>query len=419
MAGEVTLQCTLARDNAEVTNVPQLAYVLMEAKPTGMVANAQMPLNFSLVLDHSGSMGGEPLNNLKEAVKLVLDRMQPLDTVSIVLFEEQARVLVPSQPVTNVAYFKSLVDGVREAGGTKMSEGMSLGLTEVQKGLVQDRVNRLLLFTDGQTWEDESRCTTLAAQAGNMKVPIIALGLGLEWNDRLLDAIARLSQGVADKIDTPQQMVPVFSKALQSMQSTVVTNANLTLRLAAGIMPRQVWRVVPLISKLDHRVISDRDIQVYLGDLEKDQGQSVLVELTLPPRQACRFRIAQAEVVYDVPAVRLIGERVRGDVLVNFTTDTALLQQYNPQLMNIVEKVTAFRLQTQALDEAAVGNVVGATQKLRAAATRLLEMGEMELYQTAQQALQNLQQQGQVGQVETKKLRYETEKLTQKLTDIK
>jgi len=299
-----------------------------------------------------------------------------------------------------------------------MSDGMNLGLAEVQKSLVQDRVNRLLLFTDGQTWEDESRCTTLAAQAGNMKVPIIALGLGLEWNDRLLDAIAKLSQGVADKIDTPQQMVPVFSKALQSMQATVVTNANLTLRLAAGIMPRQVWRVVPLINKLDHRVISDRDIQVYLGDLEKDQGQSVLVELTLPPRQACRFRIAQAEVVYDVPAVRLIGERVRADALVNFTSDTALLTQYNPQVMNIVEKVTAFRLQTQALDEAAVGNVVGATQKLRAAATRLLEMGEMELYQTAQQALQNLQQQGQVGQVETKKLRYATEKLTQRLTDI-
>jgi len=83
-------------------------------------------------------------------------------------------------------------------------------------------------------------------------------------------------------------------------------------------------------------------------------------------------------------------------VLVNFTTDTALLQQYNPQLMNIVEKVTAFRLQTQALDEAAVATSSG-TQKLRAAATRLLEMGEMELYQTAQQALQNLQQQGQVG----------------------
>jgi len=104
--------------------------------------------------------------------------------------------------------------------------------------------------------------------------------------------IARLSQGVADKIDTPQQMVPVFSKALQSMQSTVVTSANLTLRLAAGIIPRQVWRVVPLINKLTIGYLG-RDIQVYLGDLEKDQGQSVLVELTLPPRQACRFRIAR------------------------------------------------------------------------------------------------------------------------------
>jgi Ca-activated chloride channel family protein len=418
MAGEMTLQCTLARENALATNTPQLAYVLMEARPTGAMANVQMPLNFSLVLDHSGSMSGQPLHSLKEAVKLLLGQMKPQDVVSIVLFEERAQVLVPGQPLSNVAHLQAVVDSIREAGGTKMSEGMNLGLAEVQKNLQGNRVNRILLFTDGQTWEDESRCEALAVQAGGMGVPIVALGLGLEWNDRLLDSIARASQGVSDKIDTPQQIVPVFSKALQSMQATVVTNAQLTLRLVGGVAPRQVWRVVPLITRLDHRAISDRDIQVYLGDMEKDQGQSVLAELTLPPRGVGRYRLAQAEVAYDVPMAGLTGQQVRADVLANFTADPALAQQANPRVMNIVEKVTAFKLQTQALDEAAVHNIAAATQKLRAAATILLDMGETELAQTAQQALQNLQQQGQVGQVETKKLRYETQKLTQKLDDL-
>jgi Ca-activated chloride channel family protein len=415
---EVTLQCTLAREHAQVISTPQMAYVLMEAKPTGEVAGVQMPLNFSLVLDQSGSMGGEPLTNLKEAVKLVLDRMQPHDVVSIVLFEERAQVLVPSQPVNNVPHLKSLVDGVQEAGGTRMSEGMRLGLAEVQKNLQANRVNRILLFTDGQTWEDESQCAALAAQAGNMGVPIIALGLGLEWNDRLLDSIAQVSGGAPGYIDQPSRIADVFSQALRSMQATVVTNAHLTLRLVQGVTPRQVWRVVPLIAKLDQRAVSEQDVQVYLGDLERDQGQSVLVELMLSPRLAGRYRLAQAEIRYDVPATGQSGVLVRADVVIDYTEDPSLIQQYNPRVMNIVEKVTAFKLQTQALDEAAVGNIAGATQKLQAVATRLLEMGELELAETAQQAVQNLQQQGQVGEAEKKTLRFETQGLTQKLEGL-
>lgn len=419
MAGEVTLQCTLARDNAMVTNTPQMAYVLMEAKPTGAMANVQMPLNFSLVLDRSGSMSGEPLRNLKEAVKEILDRIQPQDIVSISIFDDQAEVVVPSQPVTNAAYLKTVVDGIEDRGGTEMSKGMNLGLAEVQKNLRPDRVSRILLLTDGQTWEDESNCERLASQAGSIGVPILALGLGSgDWNAALLDTIARASGGHSDFIDQPSKIRTVFTQALQSMQATVVTNAHLTLRLTGGVAPRQVWRVVPLITKLDHRAISERDIQVDLGDLEKKQGQSVLAELTVPPRGAGRYRIAQAEITYDVPAAGLSNERERADILLNFSPDQALAQQVNPRVMNIVEKVTAFKLQTQALDEAAMNNLIGATQKLRAAATILLDMGESELAQSALQEAESLEKGGQMSAQGTKKLHYETQKLTQKLDGL-
>jgi Ca-activated chloride channel family protein len=120
--------------------------------------------------------------------------------------------------------------------------------------------------------------------------------------------------------------------------------------------------------------------------------------------------VAQAEISYDVPGLKLTGEKVKADILLSFTADPAEAKQYEPEVMNIVEKVTAFKLQTRALEEAKMGNITGASQKLRAAATRLLEIGEEDLAQSALEEAENLETRG------TKKLRYETRKLTQRLS---
>jgi Ca-activated chloride channel family protein len=176
-----------------------------------------------------------------------------------------------------------------------------------------------------------------------------------------------------------------------------------------------VWRVIPLIAQLSPTALSDRDVQVPLGDLEKEQGQAVLVELMLPPRPAGRYRIAQAEVSYDVPAVNIVGEKARSDILLTFTTDPALAQQYDPRVMSLVEKVTAFKLQTRALEDARAGNIAGATQKLRAAATRLLDMGEADLAAAAEEEARRLEQGQGMSAAGTKKLEYGTRKLTQRL----
>ena len=60
--------------------------------------------------------------------------------------------------------------------------------------------------------------------------------------------------------------------------------------------------------------------------------------------------------------------------------------QVNAPVMNIVEKISAFKLQTRALQDLQAGDVGGATQKLQSAVTRLLNQGELELAQTMQQA---------------------------------
>ncbi len=416
MTNDISLTCRLNKTHLPVMGTQQLVYVLIEATPGASMAQVQMPLNLSLVLDKSGSMQGKKIQNLREAAKLVVDRLGPQDTISIVAFSDKKYLIAESQAVTDKVDLQKKIDRIRDGGGTAISGGMGQGLAELDKAVAPDRVSRMLLLTDGQTFGDEKQCKRLGKQAGDKGIVVNALGLGDDWNEELLDEIAEASGGVADFIDSPDKIVRFFERAVQSMQDTVVQNSQMILRLASGVTPRQVWQVLPMITNLGYRPLSDRDVQVTLGEMEKGQPRSLLVELLVSSRPAGTYRIAQAEVSYDVPGLKLIGEKVKTDILLDFTADPVEAKQYDAGVMNIVEKVTAFKLQTRALEEAKMGNVAGASQALRAAATRLLEMGEDDLAQSAVDEAENLEKSGQMSSYGTKKLRYQTRKLTQRLT---
>jgi Ca-activated chloride channel family protein len=416
MADDLTMTCQLNKQSLPVMSTQQLVYVLIEAVPGASMARVQVPLNLSLVLDKSGSMQGKKISNLRQAAKMVVDRLGPQDTISIVAFSDRKYLIAESQTVADKEALKKKIDRIRDGGGTAISGGMGQGLAELEKELAPDRVSRMLLLTDGQTFGDEKQCKKLGKEAGKKGIVVNALGLGDDWNEDLLDAIAEGSGGVADFVDSPDKIVTFFDQAVQSMQDTVIQNAAMILRLANGVTPRQVWQVLPMISNLGYQPLSDRDVQVGLGEMEKGQPRSLLVELLISPRPAGSYRIAQAEINYDVPGLKLSNEKIKADILLGFTADAVQAKQYDAEVMNIVEKVTAFKLQTRALEEAKMGNIEGASQKLRAAATRLLDMGEDELAQSALEEAENLEKSGQMTSHGTKKLRYETRKLTQRLS---
>jgi len=211
--------------------------------------------------------------------------------------------------------------------------------------------------------------------------------------------------------------VSLFTQTVERSQKAVIRNARLVMRLVAGVMPRQVWQVTPVINNLGYSPIGESDVQVDLGEMDAISGKAVLVELLVPPRQAGRYRIAQTQISYDLPLQNQEGNSVRGDIVLSFSASQAETQAYDARIMNLVERVTAYKLQTRALSDAQAGDIAGATRKLRAAATRLLELGETDLAQAAQQEADNLERSGQMSASGTKKLHYQTRKLTQRLSD--
>jgi len=420
MAGELSLNVTLHRPVYHALPTPQQAYVLLEGMPSAAApGTSAQPVNFSLVLDRSGSMAGEKLRQLKAAAASIVDRLGPQDLLSVVVFDDTADVIVPCGPVQDREAIQRRIASVDERGGTHMSTGMSAGLQELQHGLSPNRVNSMLLLTDGQTWEDTPQCENLADQCRASGIPIKVLGLGVgaesNWDPRLLENLAQRSGGEWAAIDSLEKVSAVFAKTLQAMQGTAVTNASLTMRLVEGITPRTVWRVIPLISRLDHQAVSEHDVQVFLGDIQYNVGQAVLADLLLPARPVGVYRLIQADITYDVPASGLTRQKVTADVVLTFVDDPAEADQTNPRMMNIIERVVAHKLQTQALDEAAMGDAKKATQRLRAAATRLLELGENDLAQAANQQAQQIEEAGQIDPAAAQKMRYATKKLTESL----
>ncbi|MBV9787735.1 MAG: VWA domain-containing protein [Chloroflexi bacterium] len=412
MPNDVQLKTTWARTPLPA-GTAQVAYLLIEAQPQAQGATTAAPVNFCMVLDRSGSMDGPKMDNLKQAMVAVIETLRPEDTVSVVVFDETADVIVPSQPAADKAALNNRVESIRVQGGTAMSTGLELGAAELQKGLAPDRVSHLLLLTDGQTWGDEDRCRAIAQQLGQSGVRITALGLGDEWNEQLLDDLAATTGGTSDYIANPQDISRFFQRAAQAAQQTAIRNARLLIRLSSGVTPRAVYRVKPVIANLGYKPIGEREINIDLGDIQSDTGAQVLAEVMVPSRGEGEYRVAQAELTYDIPQEQRLDQRERAEALIEFTADASALK-VDPAAMNLVERVTAFKLQTRALDEAAAGNTAGATQKLRSAATRLLDLGELELADTMNRAAEAIDQGQAPTAADQKELTYKTRRLTLK-----
>src|SRR5260370_16227494 len=131
MPGEVALSYQVGRDPLPVTDRSQVGYVLLEAVPTELMAQVRLPLNFSLVLDCSGSMHGNKIASVKEAVKMVIDNLSPSDCISVVTFTGSARTVVSAMPATHPWGSKSFIDAIRAAVGTNMARGMKQGMDEL------------------------------------------------------------------------------------------------------------------------------------------------------------------------------------------------------------------------------------------------------------------------------------------------
>ncbi|RYD90144.1 MAG: VWA domain-containing protein, partial [Sphingobacteriales bacterium] len=130
----------------------------------GTVIHARPPLNLSFVLDVSGSMAGyERIESLKRGLALLLGQLREQDVVSITLFNEGPRLLLPAQPIgKDRQKIIGLVQAIEPSGGTDMRQALEVGYAQAARYYKAGGANTLVLLSDG--WDSNSADTLLAVQ---------------------------------------------------------------------------------------------------------------------------------------------------------------------------------------------------------------------------------------------------------------
>jgi len=275
----LTLKATPSHAYLPLLDEKQAFYLLLELSAVADEPISRMPLNLCLVLDRSTSMQGARLQRVKEATNYIIDFLSDQDYFSLVTFSDRAEIVLPAQRELDRAIAKSKVSMIHSSGGTEILQGLLAGLGQIERWQTSETLDHLILLTDGQTYGDEEECLAQAIEMGQRGISVSTMGIGQDWNDKLLDEIASRSNGTSAYIDTASKITSVFREKIHGLSSIFARNLQLTLSPAENVSIQDVFRISPYIDRFE---LTQDPIE--LGHMEKDAPVGILVELWIGRR---------------------------------------------------------------------------------------------------------------------------------------
>lgn len=238
--GNAPLQLELASDRAAVLRGGD-GLVRLELRLLGGAATSPLlrqPTDFVVVLDRSGSMGGDKIVHAREAVLGLIDRLQDGDRFSLVIYDNVSELLIPLTVATADARlrFKSRVAEIVPRGGTALSHGLDSAL-ELLAERRRNHPSRLVLISDGLANEgDTSREGLLgrATKSADIGTPLTSIGVGEDFDEALMGSLADAGSGNYYFLQDTQALAQVFAGELGATRETVAEAVEIEIELAPG-----------------------------------------------------------------------------------------------------------------------------------------------------------------------------------------
>jgi Ca-activated chloride channel family protein len=251
-------------------------------KGDDVVAAAAPRANLVFLIDVSGSMD-EPdkLPLLKSAFRLLVDKLKPEDTVSIVTYAGNAGTVLEPTAIKDKAKILAAIDTLQPGGSTAGAQGLEAAYDLAERAFVKGGVNRIMLATDGDfnvgaSSDEELKATIEQKRKSGIFLSVLGFGRG-NYNDALMQTLAQNGNGTASYIDT-----------LAEAQKSLVEEAGSSLfpiakdvKFQVEFNPREIaeYRLIGYETRALKREDFNND-RVDAGDIGSGHRVTAIYEIT-------------------------------------------------------------------------------------------------------------------------------------------
>jgi Ca-activated chloride channel homolog len=353
---------------------PQKLYLMARFASGAEAADRpRRPLNLSLVVDRSGSMAGAKIDYTRQAAQFLVQHLGARDVFSIVLYNDKIETLLQPEIVSNKDTVNHLIEQIRVMGTTNLSGGWLEGVRHVAGKLSKEYLNRVILMSDGlanRGVTDPYQLVNMAKQKREEGVSTTTMGLGDEFNEDLMMAMANAGGGAYYFIESPEVAPTIFAEELSGLLNVIGQNLAITL------VPTEHVKLVTQLNA--YPVVMDgKQTTFQLGDIFSDEVKTLVLELSIPALQNIgETKIAQLRFEYD----EITGERSQHhlsemDVMVNIRPAGEAPRLADPDVEQSVLLLKAAQARQDAVKSADKGNYNSASMTLRQVAEAIDKAG--------------------------------------------
>ncbi len=348
----------------------QVAYLMVKLTAPEQEIKNRPVQNLSFVIDRSGSMSGEKLEYTKKAVSFAVGHLGPQDYCSVVAFDDMVTMVASSHRVENKDALKMAVESIYPGGSTNLSGGMLLGLREVKLAHKENQINRVLLLTDGMAnvgVTDHGALVEKAREMASGGVTLSTFGLGDDFEEDLLQAMAEAGGGNFYYIEAPDQIPGIFDQELAGLLSIVAQN------LSVKVKPGQD---VSVTGVLGYPFTTGEGVTVNLPDIYCGETKILLVELVISPLAEGTHKLLSVELDYADVRQNLALVNLKMDLNLTASSEPGAGPAENIEVIKQVELLRCAQAKEEAIRLADQGDFDASRQVLEGQLGKMQSLGD-------------------------------------------
>lgn len=239
----------------------------------------------TFVIDVSGSMDMDNrLGLVKQSLELLVEQLHRNDTVSIVVYGSEARVVLNPTSGSDSGEILSAIYSLQPEGATNAEAGLRLGYGMAMEAFKSGGINRVILCSDGVANVGETEANTILEEIDHYVsegVTLTTIGFGMDnYNDILMEQLADKGNGFYAYVDDKDEARKLFIDEITGTLQTIALDAKVQVEFNPAVVKN--YRLVGY----ENRAVADdefRDNSVDAGEIGAGHSVTALYEVKLFP----------------------------------------------------------------------------------------------------------------------------------------